>query len=97
MTSFSVVMLILLVPHAFLPSCRLHRVVGFVMQFWLKAKAAQLQLPLPPSQFLSLSLSLPVLFSQGLVLVLIKAVSFFVFLPALSTAHFELRGNSNAE
>lgn len=94
MASFSVAMLILLGPHVFLPSCRLHRVVGFVMQFWLNAKATRLQLPLPPSQLLSLSLSLPVPFSQGLVLVLIV---FFVFLPALSTAHFELRGNSDAE
>ena len=62
----------------------------------LKAKATQLRLRLGLSQTLSLSLVLPVLFSQGLVLVLIKAVS-FCLLPAFSTAYCELRGNTDTE
>lgn len=95
-TSFILVLLALLEPHVNLPSCRLHGVIEFLRQFVLKAKATQLRLPLALSRSLSLSLSLPVLFSQGLVLVLIKAVS-FCLLPALSTACCELRGNSDTE
>lgn len=48
------------------------------------------------SQSLPLSQWLPVLSSQGLVLVLIKAVSFCI-LPAFSTACCGLRGNSDTE
>lgn len=55
-----------------------------------EASSHSISVPVP------LSLSLPLLFSQGLVLVLIKAVS-FCLLPAFSTACCELRGNSNAE
>lgn len=80
-TSFILVLLALPGPHGLLPSRRLRRVIEFLKQFVLKAKATQLWLPLARSQSLSHSLSLPVLCSQGLVLVLIKAVSFCV-LPA---------------
>lgn len=80
----------------FFPSCHLHRVIGFLKQFVLKAKATQLRLPLALSQSLFRSLSLPALFSQGLVLVLIKALS-FCLVPAFSTARCELRGNSDTE
>ncbi len=38
MTSFILVLLALLEPHAFLPSCRLRRVIEFLRQFVLKAK-----------------------------------------------------------
>lgn len=81
LTSFILVLLALAGPHGLLPSWRLLRVIEFLKQFVLKAKATQLWLPLARSQSLSHSLSLPVLCSQGLVLVLIKAVSFCV-LPA---------------
>lgn len=67
-------MMILRGPNVFSPSCRLHRFIGFLMQFWLKAKAAPVLLSLSLSQLLSSQLLL-VLLSQGLVLVLIKAVS----------------------
>ena len=80
----------------FLLPCRLQRVIEFQRQFMLKAKATRLRLRLGLSQSLSLSRMLPVLFSQGLVLVLIKAVS-FCLLPAFSTAYCELRGNTDTE
>lgn len=41
-TLLDLAMLILQGPHIFLPHCRLHGVIGFWAQFWLKAKANQL-------------------------------------------------------
>lgn len=95
-----VIMSFILVPivplEPFLLHRRLRGVIEFQRQFVLKAKATQLRLHPALSQSLSLSLALPVLFSQGLVLVLIRSVS-FCLLPALSTTRCELRGHSDTE
>lgn len=90
------VLLVFLKLHAFLFLSRLCRVIGFLRQFVLKATVTQLRLPLTPFHSLPFSLSLPLLYSQGLVLVLIKAVP-FCLLPAFSTACCVLRGNSDTE
>lgn len=88
--SFSLSHVYICLPVAFV------KVIEFQRQFVLKARLRP-HLALSRALFpLSLSLSLPVLFSQGLVLVLIKAVS-FCLLPAFSTARCELRGNSDTE
>lgn len=70
--------------------------LGYYGNLCSRQKQLSLSFPLALSQSLYPSLSLPVLLSQGLVLVLIKAVS-FCLLPAFSTACCELRGNSNTE
>lgn len=51
-TSFALARLVLLELQVFLPSCRLHRVIGFLMQFVLKAKTTQVRHLLAPSQSL---------------------------------------------
>jgi len=92
LTSLILVLLILLEPHVFvlLPSCRL-------CSHWVSKEMCAQGKSRRFCPFLSLSLStLPVLFSQGLVLVLIKAVS-FLLLPAFSTACCELRGNRDTK
>lgn len=76
--SFSVVMLILPGLLVFSPPCRLNKVIGFLMQFGSRQKQLNFS-SLFLSSLFSLPLSFPVLYSQGLVLVLIKAVSFLFF------------------
>lgn len=95
-TSFTLVLLVLLEPHVFLPSCRLHSHWVFKAICAQGKSSSTVASPCSVSVPFSLSPTLPVLLSQGPVLVLIKAVS-FCLLPAVSRACCALRGNSDIE